>query len=62
VTRVKSREGLPSRLSRQKREFEKSGCSLLASAAGSGADIENDTRGTYAGYQSFKNSTLMMYY
>mgnify|MGYP003334527683 CR=1 FL=1 len=33
-------------LSRQKREFEESGCSLLASAVGPRADIENVTRGT----------------
>ena len=34
------------RLSRQKREFEESGCSLLESAAGPRADIQNVTRGT----------------
>ena len=34
------------RLSRQKREFEESGCSLLASAAGPRAHIQNVTRGT----------------
>jgi hypothetical protein len=33
-------------LSRQKREFQESGCSLLASDAGPRAHIENVTRGT----------------
>ena len=34
-------------LSRQKREFEESGCSLLASDAGPRAHIENVTRGIF---------------
>jgi hypothetical protein len=32
-------------LTRQKREFEESGCSLPASATGQRADIKNVTRG-----------------
>jgi len=38
-------------LSRQKREFGESGCSLLESAAGPRADIQNVTRGILEVYR-----------